>query len=112
MDSGRISFLRSSVEPNQKVVFRKENRTLLTSNHKIELGPSVKFYFTEYGSQIYEYYITKDNKFILCQYDFLNDDLIPLKDLHAKYEYLTIDLIKKRKLIISRFNSKIILSKK
>ncbi|MBL4716456.1 MAG: hypothetical protein JKX95_07455 [Bacteroidia bacterium] len=72
---GELNFLRTTLEQGDKVIFYDTIRTSMTGWGIIKYNRAAKFYFTEAGSHIYEYYIGKDGFLYLTKYESRNDDM-------------------------------------
>lgn len=73
--NGEIKFLNTTLESGDKVLFYDTVRTSMTGWGTIRYNRAAKFYFTESGSHMYEFYVGNKDKLVLTQYDYRNDDL-------------------------------------
>jgi len=72
---GKMSFLNTSLEVGNKVVFYDTSRTSMTGWGDIKYNKAVKFYFAKSGSRIYDYFVKADNELVLIMYEYRNDNL-------------------------------------
>jgi hypothetical protein len=70
-----MEFLQTSLKPKAKVVFSDASSVTVTAWGELHFNSTAKFYFTESGSHIYEYYITPDKQLVLTQFNYYNTDL-------------------------------------
>lgn len=73
--NGKIKFLNTLLETGDKVIFYDTIRSSMTGWGTIKYNRAANFYFTESGSNMYEYYVLDNDKLVLTQYDYRNDDL-------------------------------------
>ena len=73
--NGSVRFLNTTLDLGDKVIFYDTTRSSMTGWGTIRYNRAANFYFTESGSYMYEFYVVNDNKLVLTQYDYRNDDL-------------------------------------
>ena len=73
--NGEMNFLNTSLESGDKVLFYDTVRTTMTGWGTIRYNRAAKFYFTESGSYMYEFYVADKDRLVLTQYEYRNDDL-------------------------------------
>ena len=94
-ENGDIRFLNTTLESGDKVIFYDTTRTSMTGWGTIRYNRAAKFYFTESGSHMYEYYVLNDNRLILNQYDYRNDDLSMKEQPESISQEMTVNFIGK-----------------
>jgi hypothetical protein len=87
---GGVDILQSSLSIGQKIIFKNENDKVGTGWGTIFFNRYAKFYFMERGSYGYDYYVSKDNKLILIQYEYYDEELNFLKEPKLVIEHLDI----------------------
>ena len=98
--NGEIGFLNTTLETGEKVIFHDTIRSSMTGWGTITYNRAAKFYFTESGSHIYEFYIVGDNRLVLTQYDYRNDDLSMKEKPETNIIELNIDFINNDKVLL------------
>jgi hypothetical protein len=111
---GNIRILQSRIEEGRRVVFKNENGEQYCGWGTIFYNKKAKFYFTEAGSNLYDYYVSKYKELVLMQYEYYDENVnfrdkpkvltdkikiekISEKELKLKYNENEIILIKNEK---------------
>ena len=90
-----LSYSLTYSERNLQTIFSNENDKVGTGWGTIFFNRYAKFYFTEHGSYGYDYYVSKNNKLILIQYEYYDDEVNFLKKPKPIIEHLDIKKIDK-----------------
>lgn len=88
--AGEISFLNTTLNPGDKVIFKDTTNTAVTGWGTLVYNRAAKFYFTESASHIYDYYIDQNGLLNLVLLDYRNDDLSFKDEPEPVFEQLTI----------------------
>ena len=99
--SGNIRFLNTTLKSGDKVIFRDTTRATMTGWGTIRYNRAANFYFTESGSFMYEFYVADNNKLVLTQYDYRNDDLTMKKSPESIVQELDIEFINENEVRLS-----------
>jgi hypothetical protein len=91
--NGEINFLNTSLESGDKVLFYDSVHTSVTGWGTIRYNRAAKFYFTESGSYMYEFYVVNKDRLVLTQYDYRNDDLTMKEKPESIIQELDIEFI-------------------
>jgi hypothetical protein len=92
---GEVHILQSSLSKGQKIIFNNENDKVGTGWGTIFFNRYAKFYFTEHGSYGYDYYVSKNNKLVLIQYEYYDEEANYRKEPKPIFEHLDIKKIDK-----------------
>jgi len=106
IQSGENSFLNTTLKTGNKVFFNDTISSSMTGWGIIKFRRSANFYFTEYGSHMYEYYIEGNDKLVFTQYDYRNKDLSMKEKPQAIIIEMKIQFINRDSIIID-LNGKI-----
>lgn len=91
VDTGSLKFLNTHLVKGDKVIFQDTVKTVVTGWGTIIYNRVVKFYFTEHGSHVYEYFIDLDGFLKLIQYDYRNKDISLKEKPEAVDEIITLE---------------------
>ena len=91
--NGQINFLKTTLQTDDKVLFYDTVRTSMTGWGTIRYNRAAKFYFTESESHMYEFYVVNNDRLVLTEYEYRNDDLTIRKEPEPIVKELEIEFV-------------------
>jgi hypothetical protein len=93
--SGEVNFLSSLLDINGKLIFYNTMKESLTGWGIIRYNRCLKVYFSEFGSNLYDYYIDKNGELYIIQYEYRNEDLSIKKEPELIIEKIKLNWLSK-----------------
>ena len=110
--TGQLEFLNTSIESGNRIIFSDTIFKSMTGWGTIIYNREAKFYITEAGSHIYDYFIDKKGLLNLVQYEYRNEDLSFKKQPVPIYKKFTINWTKYDQIELKIKNNKVTLIRK
>lgn len=103
----KLFFLNTTLNYSDTVKFDDTTSVCMTGWGKIYYNYSVKFYFSKYGSNMYEYYVNKAQKLVFTQIEYRNNDLTFKKVPETNADIFSLNILSKDKIELKRNGEKI-----